>query len=40
MLYSLKVNILSLLDDSKFQHFKSVVDAYITDHFSAALAYK
>lgn len=40
LVFEVLVNILSLLDDSKFQHFKSVVDAYITDHFSAALAYK
>jgi len=31
---------LSLLDDSKFEHFKPVVDAYITNHFSAAFKHE
>lgn len=34
------VSIFSLLDESKFQHFKPVLDAYIKDHFAAALVYK
>lgn len=34
------VSIFSLLDESKFQHFKPVLDAYIRDHFAAALVYK
>jgi len=40
LVFQVLVNILSLLDDSKFEHFKPVVDAYIMNHFSAALAYK
>ena len=40
LVFEVLVNILGLLDDSKFEHFKPVVDAYITNHFSAALAYK
>jgi dedicator of cytokinesis protein 3 len=34
------VNICVLLEDGKFEHFKPVIDAYITDHFAAALVYK
>ncbi|XP_076035833.1 dedicator of cytokinesis protein 3-like isoform X2 [Oratosquilla oratoria] len=34
------VSIFSLLEDSKFEHFKPVMDAYITGHFAAALVYK
>ncbi|XP_042868283.1 dedicator of cytokinesis protein 3-like isoform X2 [Penaeus japonicus] len=34
------VSIISLLEDSKFEHFKPVMDAYITGHFAAALVYK
>ncbi|XP_050737687.1 dedicator of cytokinesis protein 3-like isoform X2 [Eriocheir sinensis] len=34
------VFIFSLLEDSKFEHFKPVMDAYITGHFAAALVYK
>ncbi|KAK2722906.1 dedicator of cytokinesis protein 3-like isoform X2 [Artemia franciscana] len=33
------INVLNLLEDSRFVHFKPVVDAYIKNHFSAALAY-
>ncbi|XP_037792049.1 dedicator of cytokinesis protein 4-like [Penaeus monodon] len=33
------VSIISLLEDSKFEHFKPVMDAYITGHFAAALVY-
>ena len=34
------INIFTLLEDSKFEHFKPVIDAYIHDHFAAALVYK
>ncbi|XP_066992689.2 dedicator of cytokinesis protein 3 [Anabrus simplex] len=34
------VSIFSLMDDSKFEHFKPVMDAYIKGHFAAALVYK
>ncbi|XP_061710006.1 dedicator of cytokinesis protein 3 isoform X3 [Cydia pomonella] len=34
------VSICSLLDESRFQHFKPVLDVYIEEHFSAALVYK
>uniref|UniRef100_T1IUW7 Dedicator of cytokinesis protein 3 n=1 Tax=Strigamia maritima TaxID=126957 RepID=T1IUW7_STRMM len=32
--------IFGLLQDPKFQHFKPVMDTYITGHFSASLVYK
>lgn len=35
-----QVYILSLLENPKFEHFKPVMDAYITGHFAAALVYK
>ncbi|XP_037027423.1 dedicator of cytokinesis protein 3 isoform X2 [Bradysia coprophila] len=34
------VSIFSLLQSNKFQHFKPVMEAYIEDHFAAALVYK
>ena len=34
------LHIFSLLEDSKFKHFRPVIDAYIDDHFAAALVYK
>jgi len=34
------VNIFVLLEEGKFEHFKPVIDAYITDHFAAALVYR
>jgi len=34
------VNICVHLESGKFEHFKPVIDAYITDHFAAALVYK
>ncbi|XP_073508062.1 dedicator of cytokinesis protein 4 isoform X5 [Phyllobates terribilis] len=34
------VHIINLLQDSKFQHFKPVMDTYIEGHFSGALAYR
>nr|CAD7269153.1 unnamed protein product [Timema shepardi] len=33
------VSIFSLMDDSKFEHFRPVMDAYIKGHFAAALVY-
>ncbi|CAG9138456.1 unnamed protein product [Plutella xylostella] len=33
-------SICSLLDESRFQHFRPVLDVYIEEHFSAALVYK
>ncbi|XP_054910667.1 dedicator of cytokinesis protein 4b isoform X1 [Poeciliopsis prolifica] len=43
--YSLKVfdslvHIINLLQDSKFQHFKPVMDTYIESHFAGALSYR
>lgn len=38
--HSPQVIIFSMLDDSKFEHFKPVMDAYITGHFAAALVHK
>ena len=34
------VSIISCLEDPKFEHFKPVMDAYISGHFAAALVYK
>lgn len=34
------VSIFNLLDGSKYQYFKPVLEAYIKNHFSAALVYK
>ncbi|XP_047526510.1 dedicator of cytokinesis protein 3 [Vanessa atalanta] len=34
------VSICSLLDETRFQHFRPVLDVYIEEHFSAALVYK
>ena len=34
------VHILATLQDPKYEHFQSVIDAYINDHFAAALVYK
>ncbi|XP_016844337.1 dedicator of cytokinesis protein 3 isoform X2 [Nasonia vitripennis] len=34
------VSIFILLEDSKFEHFKPVINAYISGHFAAALVYK
>ena len=34
------VHILSTLKDPKYEQFQSVIDAYINDHFAAALVYK
>lgn len=40
LVFHVLVSTFSLLDESKFQHFKPVLDAYIKDHFAAALVYK
>ncbi|KAK9889845.1 hypothetical protein WA026_007208 [Henosepilachna vigintioctopunctata] len=40
LVFHVLVSIFILLDESKFQHFKPVLDAYIKNHFSAALVYK
>lgn len=34
------VHILATMQDPKYQNFQSVIDAYINDHFAAALVYK
>eukprot|EP00061_Rhincodon_typus_P002081 g16565.t1 len=34
-----QVFIISLIGDIKFQHFNPVLETYITNHFSATLAY-
>lgn len=35
-----QVHIINLLQDSKFHHFKPVMDTYIESHFAGALAYR
>lgn len=40
IVFHVLVSIFSLLQNSKFQHFKPVIDAYIENHFAAALVYK
>ncbi|CAB0010662.1 unnamed protein product [Nesidiocoris tenuis] len=40
LVFHVLVSIFNLLNDSKFEHFKPVMDAYIKDHFAAALVYK
>ncbi|XP_015839076.1 dedicator of cytokinesis protein 3 isoform X1 [Tribolium castaneum] len=40
LVFHVLVSIFNLLDGSKYQHFKPVLDAYIKDHFAAALVYK
>lgn len=40
LVFQVLVSIFSLLEDSKFEHFKPVMDAYISGHFAAALVYK
>ncbi|KAF5891017.1 dedicator of cytokinesis protein 4 isoform X1, partial [Clarias magur] len=34
------VHVINLLQDSKFQHFKPVMDDYIENHFAGALSYR
>lgn len=40
LVFHVLVSIFSLLQSNKFQHFKPVMEAYIEDHFAAALVYK
>ncbi|XP_052865732.1 dedicator of cytokinesis protein 3 isoform X1 [Anopheles cruzii] len=40
LVFHVLVNIFSLMQSSKFQHFKPVMDAYIRDHFAAPLVYQ
>lgn len=40
LVFHVLVSIFSLLDESKYEHFKPVLDAYIKGHFAAALVYK
>ncbi|XP_050533759.1 dedicator of cytokinesis protein 3 isoform X2 [Daktulosphaira vitifoliae] len=40
LVFHVLVSIFSLLYDSKFEHFKPVMNAYIQEHFAAALVYK
>lgn len=40
LVFKALIHIFSLLDSTKFEHFKPVMDAYITGHFAAALVYK
>ncbi|XP_049823045.1 dedicator of cytokinesis protein 3 isoform X2 [Aethina tumida] len=40
LVFHVLVSIFNLLDGSKYQHFKPVLDAYIKNHFAAALVYK
>ncbi|XP_046396689.1 dedicator of cytokinesis protein 3 [Ischnura elegans] len=40
LVFHVLVSIFSLMEDSKFEHFKPVMDAYIKGHFAAALVYK
>ena len=35
-----QVHIINLLQDSKFHHFKPVMDTYIESHFAGALSYR
>ncbi|KAL1512882.1 hypothetical protein ABEB36_002392 [Hypothenemus hampei] len=40
LVFHVLVSIFNLLDGSKYQHFKPVLDAYIKNHFAAAVVYK
>ncbi|XP_076266616.1 dedicator of cytokinesis spg isoform X4 [Rhynchophorus ferrugineus] len=40
LVFHVLVSIFNLLDGCKYQHFKPVLDAYIKNHFAAALVYK
>lgn len=40
MSISVQIYIIGLIADRKFQHFNTVLEAYIQQHFSATLAYK
>lgn len=39
-IFLIQVSIFSHLEDSRFEHFRPVMDAYIKGHFAAALVYK
>jgi dedicator of cytokinesis protein 3 len=40
LVFHVLVSIISCLEDPKFENFRGVMDAYIADHFAAALVYK
>ncbi|XP_074603894.1 dedicator of cytokinesis spg isoform X2 [Brevipalpus obovatus] len=40
LVFNVLLEILSLLDSPKYEHFKPILDAYINGHFAAALVYK
>ncbi len=40
LVFHVLVSIVAYLDDPKFENFRPVMDAYISQHFSAALVYK
>ncbi|KAK0167462.1 hypothetical protein PV327_004857 [Microctonus hyperodae] len=40
LVFQVLVSIFSLLEDPKFEHFKPMIDVYISGHFAAALVYK
>ncbi|XP_052125383.1 dedicator of cytokinesis protein 4 isoform X2 [Frankliniella occidentalis] len=40
LVFHVLVSIFSHLEDSRFEHFRPVMDAYIKGHFAAALVYK
>ncbi|KAJ8687488.1 hypothetical protein QAD02_023282 [Eretmocerus hayati] len=40
LVFQVLVSIFNLLDDSKFEHFKPMMNAYISGHFAYALVYK
>lgn len=40
LVFHVLVSIFSILQSSKFQHFKPIMEVYIEDHFAAALVYK
>ncbi|CAB0036454.1 unnamed protein product [Trichogramma brassicae] len=40
LVFQVLISIFIHLEDSKFEHFKPVMNAYISDHFAAALVYK
>ncbi len=40
LVFQVLIHIISLLQQSKYRQFSSVLDKYINEHFSAALVYK
>jgi len=40
LVFHVLIHILAILQEPKFKHFQPVIDAYISDHFAAALVYK